>query len=222
MIGAWRQAVVELSSVDKNQWFSAVLYSLEPCNFDAIAFNHRHRRAILIVFLFFRLEKRCIRFHNTFITEDVLMAKAPTKTQVLNGLAERSGLNKKDVAAVLDALACYIGETISDGETPFTIPGLCKVVPQIKPATPARYGVPNPFQPGQTMDVSAKPERKVVKVRPLKGLKDMVAGSAPAAEAAPAPAAEAAPAPAAEEEAPAADDGGGDGGDGGGETSSSW
>ena len=111
------------------------------------------------------------------------MAKAPTKTAVLNCIAEKSGLNKKDVALVLDALAASIGETISDGETPFTIPGLCKVVPQIKPAAEARFGVPNPFRPGETMDVAAKPERKVVKVRPLKGLKDMVAG--PAADAPP-------------------------------------
>ncbi|MBT4012641.1 MAG: DNA-binding protein [Planctomycetaceae bacterium] len=115
--------------------------------------------------------------------EDILMAKAPTKTTVLNSIADKSGLNKKDVAAVLDALAASIGETISDGVTPFTIPGLCKVVPQIKPATDARSNVPNPFRPGEFMDVAAKPERKVVKVRPLKGLKDMVAG--PAAPAAP-------------------------------------
>ncbi|MEC7567034.1 MAG: HU family DNA-binding protein [Planctomycetota bacterium] len=128
------------------------------------------------------------------------MAKAPTKTQVLNAVAEKSGLNKKDVAAVLEALGASIGETISDGETPFTIPGLCKVVPQIKPATEARYGVPNPFRPGETMDVAAKPERKIVKVRPLKGLKDMVAGDAPAAAAPAAPAVE--EAPAAAEEAP--------------------
>ena len=126
------------------------------------------------------------------------MPRAPTKTQVLNAVAEKSGLNKKDVAAVLDALAASIGETICDGETPFTIPGLCKVVPQIKPATEARYGVPNPFRPGETMDVAAKPERKIVKVRPLKGLKDMVAGGAPAAPAA------VEEAPAAVEEAPAA------------------
>ncbi len=134
------------------------------------------------------------------------MAKAPTKTAVLNSIAEKSGLNKKDVAAVLDALADSIGETISDGETPYTIPGLCKVVPQIKPATEARFGVPNPFRPGETMDVAAKPERKVVKVRPLKGLKDMVAGpAAPAAPEAPAEpeAPEASEAPAAPE-APAA------------------
>ncbi len=119
------------------------------------------------------------------------MAKAPTKTAVLNCIAEKSGLNKKQVSLVLDALAASIGETISDGETPYTIPGLCKVVPQIKPATEAKIGVANPFRPGETMDVAAKPERKVVKVRPLKGLKDMVAGPAPAA-----------PAPAAADEAP--------------------
>jgi nucleoid DNA-binding protein len=112
------------------------------------------------------------------------MAKAPTKTAVLNCIAEKSGLNKKQVSLVLDALAASIGETISDGETPYTIPGLCKVVPQIKPATEAKIGVANPFRPGETMDVAAKPERKVVKVRPLKGLKDMVAGPAPAAPAA--------------------------------------
>ena len=122
------------------------------------------------------------------------MAKAPTKTAVLNCIAEKSGLNKKDVSLVLDALAASIGEVISDGKTPYTIPGLCKVVPQIKPATEARFGVPNPFRPGETMDVAAKPERKVVKVRPLKGLKDMVAGPAPAAPAAEAPAAPEAPA----------------------------
>ena len=51
--------------------------------------------------------------------------------------------------------------------------GLCKIVVQNKPAQPAKFGVPNPFRPGETMDVAAKPARRVVKVRPLKGLKDM-------------------------------------------------
>ena len=44
-----------------------------------------------------------------------------------------------------------------------------------KPATKARKGVPNPFRPGELMDVAAKPARKVVKVLPLKALKDMAA-----------------------------------------------
>ena len=37
------------------------------------------------------------------------MAKAPTKTQVLNTVADSSGVGKKEVTAVLDALAGMIG-----------------------------------------------------------------------------------------------------------------
>ena len=43
-----------------------------------------------------------------------------------------------------------------------------------KPAQPAKKGVPNPFKPGELMDVAAKPAKNVVKVRALKNLKDMV------------------------------------------------
>ena len=41
-------------------------------------------------------------------------------------------------------------------------------------AKPARKGVPNPFKPGELMDVAAKPAKTTIKVRALKGLKDMV------------------------------------------------
>ena len=76
---------------------------------------------------------------------------------------------------MLDALSNEIGKAIGKGGPgQFAIPGLCKIVVQHKPATPARKGVPNPFKPGETMDVAAKPARNVVKVRPLKNLKDMV------------------------------------------------
>jgi hypothetical protein len=44
---------------------------------------------------------------------------------------------------------------------------------QKKPAVKA-HTRPDPFNPGQMMQVKAKPARKVVKVRPLKGLKDRV------------------------------------------------
>jgi hypothetical protein len=33
---------------------------------------------------------------------------------------------------------------------------------------------PNPFKPGEMMEVKPKPARKVVKVRPLRALKAMV------------------------------------------------
>jgi hypothetical protein len=42
------------------------------------------------------------------------------------------------------------------------------------PARKARKNVPNPFKPGEFMDVAAKPASTKVKVRPLKNLKDMV------------------------------------------------
>ena len=42
------------------------------------------------------------------------------------------------------------------------------------PAKPARKGVPNPFKPGELMDVAAKPASTKIKVRPLKNLKEMV------------------------------------------------
>ncbi len=42
------------------------------------------------------------------------------------------------------------------------------------PARKARKGVPNPFRPGEMMDVAARAAFMKVKVRPLKNLKDMV------------------------------------------------
>lgn len=101
-------------------------------------------------------------------------AKAPTKTEIMNNIAEETGLAKKDVVAVFESLNSEIAAAVSKkGPGMFTIPGLCKIVVQDKPATPARKGVPNPFKPGELMDVPAKPAKRVVKVRPLKALKDM-------------------------------------------------
>ena len=100
--------------------------------------------------------------------------KAPTKTEILTNIAEATELSKKDVAGVLDALSAEIAKAIGKkGPGAFAIPGLCKIVVQRKPATKAATK-PNPFKPGEMMEVSAKPARNVVKIRPLKNLKDMV------------------------------------------------
>ena len=57
--------------------------------------------------------------------------KAPTKTEVFNGIAEATGLTKKDVAGVFDALSDQIRKSVgSRGPGLFTIPGLCKIVVQ--------------------------------------------------------------------------------------------
>jgi len=58
------------------------------------------------------------------------------------------------------------------GAGQFTIPGLMKWEVKRKPAKKARRGI-NPFT-GEEMMFKAKPARNVVKVRPLKKLKEMV------------------------------------------------
>ena len=99
--------------------------------------------------------------------------RAPTKSEILNILAAETTLNRKQVSAVLDSLSDLIGKAIgSRGAGLFALPGLLKVKVIKKPATKARKGI-NPFTKEEVM-FKAKPARKVVKILPLKGLKDMV------------------------------------------------
>ena len=101
--------------------------------------------------------------------------KPPTKTEILNNIANATDLPKKDVSAVFDALAAEIKRNLgSRGAGAFTVPGLLKIEKKRIPARPAKKGVPNPFRPGELMDVAARPASNKVKVRPLKNLKDMV------------------------------------------------
>ena len=101
---------------------------------------------------------------------------AYTKSQLFARIAEDTGLARKDVANVFSSLNDVIeGHVKSRGAGEFKVPGLMKIKVNKKPATKARKNVPNPFRPGEMMDVKAKPARKVVKVLPLKALKDMAA-----------------------------------------------
>lgn len=101
--------------------------------------------------------------------------KPPTKTEILTNIANATDLSKKQVAAVMDALAAEIKKNLaSRGPGAFAIPGLLKIEKKKVPARPAKKGVPNPFRPGELMDVAARPAFNKVKVRPLKTLKDMV------------------------------------------------
>ena len=100
--------------------------------------------------------------------------KAPSKSDVLNAISEETNLGKKDVAAVLDALAKEIQKAMSGkGPGAFQIPGLVKITRKHVPAKPAQKNVPNPFKPGEFMDRPAKPASKKIKVTALKNLKDM-------------------------------------------------
>ena len=101
--------------------------------------------------------------------------KAPTKTEILTNIAAATGLTKKEVAGVLDALTAEIKKSLSSrGAGAFSLPGLIKIEKKRVAARPAKKGVPNPFRPGELMDVKARPAYNKVKVRPLKNLKDMV------------------------------------------------
>ncbi len=104
------------------------------------------------------------------------ISSAYTKTQLYAHIAEDTGLGRKDIGKVFDSLSDVIsGHIKARGAGEFKVPGLLKIKVNKKPATKARKNVPNPFRPGEFMDVSAKPARKVVKVLPLKALKDMAA-----------------------------------------------
>jgi nucleoid DNA-binding protein len=101
--------------------------------------------------------------------------KAMGKGQILAELAASTELAKKDVGRVLDQLTALIERHIAQRSVgTFVLPGLLKVKVVQTPARPARKGVPNPFRPGETMDVAAKPARRKVKVLPLKKLKAMI------------------------------------------------
>ena len=101
-------------------------------------------------------------------------AKPPTKSEIMNNLADSTGLTKKEVAAVLEALTSEIENNIAKRGSAgmFTIPGLCKIVVKDKPALPKRQ-VRNPGT-GEMVWAKPRPASKQVKIRPLKGLKDMV------------------------------------------------
>lgn len=103
------------------------------------------------------------------------ITKRYNKTEILDALAEKAEISRKQAGAVLEGLGDLIEGHIKKkacGE--FVLPGLLKVVTKHKPATKAKKGVPNPFKPGELMDVKAKPAKTIVKINALKKIKDMV------------------------------------------------
>jgi nucleoid DNA-binding protein len=98
-------------------------------------------------------------------------AKHATKSEILSKIAESTELSRKQVSNVFDALSDQIkGAVGKKGPGVFAVPGLMKIMVINKPATKARKGI-NPFTKLETM-FKAKPARRVIKVRPLKALKD--------------------------------------------------
>ena len=100
-------------------------------------------------------------------------ARAATKAEIFTTLAERTGLTKKDIASVFTAMNEMIGKELGKkGPGMFIVPSLLKLRVVRKPATKAKQGI-NPFTK-DPMTIKAKPARNVIKVVPLKALKDLV------------------------------------------------
>lgn len=99
--------------------------------------------------------------------------KIASKSEIIANISTATELTKKQVAAVLEAMTNEIKKGLK-GPGAFAMPGLVKIEKKKVPARPARKGVPNPFKPGELMDVAAKPASTKIKVRPLKSLKDMI------------------------------------------------
>ncbi len=98
-------------------------------------------------------------------------AKAATKSEILASIAEHTQLSRKQVSSVFESLSEQIKFAVGKkGPGIFAVPGLMKITVINKPATKARKGI-NPFTKEEVM-FKAKPARKVIKVRPLKALKD--------------------------------------------------
>ena len=101
--------------------------------------------------------------------------KPQSKSQTYADLAEATGLSRKQISDVFDRLSQLIQRELGKkGPGVFTVPGLLKLKRITKPATKATMK-PNPFKPGEMMEVKAKPARNVVKAQPLKSLKEMIA-----------------------------------------------
>lgn len=104
-----------------------------------------------------------------------LAVKAPyTKSQVIAYLADVSNLKRKDVVMVMDGVMDLMAAHLSKkGPGEFNLAGMLKCRVINKPATKARNGI-NPFT-GQPTTFAAKPARNVLKIRPLKKLKEVTA-----------------------------------------------
>lgn len=98
--------------------------------------------------------------------------KPMTKAAFLARIAEKVGINKKQVAQVLDAIVETIKEQVGPkGAGKFVLPGICRVTVTRKPAVKGGEKKINPLT-GQEYVTKDKPAYNQVRLRPVKSLKD--------------------------------------------------
>jgi nucleoid DNA-binding protein len=94
-----------------------------------------------------------------------------TKSELVSDLSEKTNLSKSQINSVLDSLTEVVEESVKSGYA-VIIPGLVKIYVHKKAATKARQ-MKSPAT-GEMINVPAKPARKVIKVKPIKNLKDAI------------------------------------------------
>jgi nucleoid DNA-binding protein len=98
--------------------------------------------------------------------------KPMTKSALVGKLADSVQLSKKQATEVLEALVdIVVAQVGSKGPGKVVLPGLCRVTVTHKPAQPGGEEKINRLT-GQTYITKPKPAQNVVKMRPVKALKD--------------------------------------------------
>lgn len=98
-----------------------------------------------------------------------------TKPQFIAAMAEKSGLDKRQVNAVFDALQALVKEQLgASGPGELTILNLLKLKVKVSKDIKVGDDVYNPFTKTKEKATEAKPGARKVKATPMKGLKDLV------------------------------------------------
>ena len=98
--------------------------------------------------------------------------KPPTRNEVYREVADKTGVTRKNVVAICDALTDAMVKSVKKHGT-FNYMGLMKLTLVKKPAVAGGKLVRNPFT-GEMVKQKARPASRTVRVRPLKGIKDML------------------------------------------------
>lgn len=94
-----------------------------------------------------------------------------TKSELISELSEITSLTKTQINGVFDALEDIVANSVKHNKS-INIPNLCKIYVHNKAAMASRQ-MRNPAT-GEMITVAAKPAHRVVKVKPIKNLKDMI------------------------------------------------
>jgi nucleoid DNA-binding protein len=98
--------------------------------------------------------------------------KPPTKSEIYQELMAKTGLARKDVVGVCNALTDIMAKSVKKHGS-FNYLGLLKLTLVKKPAVAGGKLVKNPFT-GQMVPQKPRPASRSVRVRPMKAIKDML------------------------------------------------